>query len=102
MPNRPGTPPNTSLILTDDELAYINQQFGGGKSAAIHAALGAMMENDIEYQAYARVAADSQLEYHREKIFYDWPNWDDHMRWVATAPVAEIVEWAVGIEAQPE
>lgn len=43
MPNKPGTPPNTSLILTDAELAFIEQHFNGSKSAAIHAALGAMM-----------------------------------------------------------
>jgi len=34
-----GTPPNTSLILTPDELAFIDEHYGGSKSAGIHTAL---------------------------------------------------------------
>jgi hypothetical protein len=40
--SRGGTPPNASLVLTDEELQFIEKQFGGSKSAAIHAALAAM------------------------------------------------------------
>lgn len=36
---RAGTAPNTSVILTDAELRFIEEQFGGSKSAAIHEAL---------------------------------------------------------------
>ena len=39
---RSGTAPNASLILTPAELAFIDERFGGSKSAAIHAALAAL------------------------------------------------------------
>ena len=42
MPNKPGTPPNTSIVLSKDELDFLNR-YHLGKSEAIHAALGAMM-----------------------------------------------------------
>lgn len=38
-----GTPPNTSIVLTDAEIEFINRRFAGSKSAAIHAALGEIM-----------------------------------------------------------
>ena len=38
-----GTPPNTSIVLTPAELEFIESQFGGSRSAAIHAALSALM-----------------------------------------------------------
>lgn len=40
---RGGTAPNTSLVLTEDELGFISEKFGGSKSAAIHAALAKLM-----------------------------------------------------------
>lgn len=43
---RGGTAPNASLILTADELAFIEAQFGGSKSAAIHAALAALKRSE--------------------------------------------------------
>lgn len=39
MPNKPGTPPNTSIILNDRELEFISTYFGGSKSEAIHKAM---------------------------------------------------------------
>ena len=44
-PASSGTAPNTSLILTPAELAFIDEQFGGSKSAAIHAALAALQRH---------------------------------------------------------
>jgi len=38
-----GTRPNTSVVLTPAELAFIESRFGGSRSAAIHAALSALM-----------------------------------------------------------
>ena len=38
-----GTAPNTSIVLTETEIDYINRRFGGRKSAAIHQALEDMM-----------------------------------------------------------
>lgn len=34
--SRAGTPPNTSLVLSADELEFISQEYGGEKSRAIH------------------------------------------------------------------
>jgi hypothetical protein len=38
-----GTPPNTSIVLTPAELAFIADEFDGSPSAAIHEALGNLM-----------------------------------------------------------
>lgn len=43
--NTSGTKPNTSIVLTNAERAFIESQFGGSRSAAIHAALSAIMHN---------------------------------------------------------
>mgnify|MGYP003512897067 FL=1 len=43
--SRAGTKPNTSIVLTPEELDYIERKFGGSKSAAIHEALRRLMNN---------------------------------------------------------
>jgi hypothetical protein len=30
-------------------------------------------------------------------VEYDWPNIQDHIDWVCTAPIADILEWAQDI-----
>ena len=52
-----------------------------------------------EQKARARVKSTPTLQKFAETIFYDWPNWDEHMEWIATAPVKEIVDWAETVEA---
>jgi len=47
LPSRGGTAPNTSLVLTAAELAFIEERFGGSKSAAIHAALAELMRRVV-------------------------------------------------------
>lgn len=42
--NRAGTPPNTSLILSADELAFINATYNGEKSRAIHDGLRLLID----------------------------------------------------------
>ena len=49
---------------------------------------------DYEAKARQRVAQSPRLQKYEATIFYDWPNWDEHMQWIATAPVKEIVDWA--------
>ena len=44
------------------------------------------------------VADDPNLSKHETTIFYDWSNWDEHMEWIATAPVEKIVAWVEEIE----
>ena len=41
---RSGTAPNTHLVLSEDELAFIEECFEGSKSAAVHAALALLMQ----------------------------------------------------------
>lgn len=52
-----------------------------------------------EKQARERVANDAALAAHAETIFYDWPEGDEHLEWIATAPISEIVDWAETVEA---
>lgn len=48
--------------------------------------------------AIARVDDTPELDAHRDVILYDWPNDDEHWEWVCTAPVEEIVDWAIAVE----
>ena len=57
---------------------------------------------DWHEQARERVDGTPDLKTHEATIFYDWPNWEEHMEWVATAPVEEIVDWAEQIENADE
>jgi hypothetical protein len=51
-------------------------------------------------RAAERVAKSPRLAAHRETIEYDWREQDEsHEQWVATAPIAEIVDWAETVEA---
>jgi len=44
-----------------------------------------------------RFADHPELEQFRAVIFADWPEGEDHLDWIATAPVAELMDWAQGI-----
>ena len=48
-------------------------------------------------RAHRRVRKSPRLRAHFDTIFYDWPEGEEHYRWVAEAPFAEIVDWAQGI-----
>lgn len=54
--------------------------------------------------ARSRVANDEQLAPFAEFILADWPEGEDHWEWVATAPIAEIIEWvaAAYVEDDPD
>lgn len=45
---RAGTKPNTSIVLTQEELGFIERKLGGSKSAAIHEALRRLMDNGTD------------------------------------------------------
>ena len=49
-------------------------------------------------RAHRRVRKSPPLREHFETIFYDWPEGDEHLQWIATAPFTEIVDWAQEIE----
>lgn len=41
-----------------------------------------------------RIDATPELEQYEDILIYSWDNFDEHAEWVATAPVAEIIDWA--------
>jgi len=50
---------------------------------------------DTAYEvARTRVQNTPELAAHEKFILADWPEGNNHWQWVATAPVAEIVDWA--------
>lgn len=56
---------------------------------------------NTEQQTRERVNNTPELSKHEATIFYNW-NETDHLEWIATAPVAEIVAWAEAVEAEGE
>lgn len=61
------------------------------------------MNTDKFYQwACRRVARNPQLNKHKDTIFYDWPNWNEHIEWIATGPVSSIIAWAEAVESYRE
>ena len=55
--------------------------------------------HDARIRAAAqRIADHPELEEYRDLLLeYGWDNQDDHLEWVATAPIAEIIAWAQDI-----
>jgi hypothetical protein len=54
---------------------------------------------DAQIAARARVESDDRLAAHaRLLVDYDWNNEDEHLDWVITAPVDDLVAWAQSIE----
>ena len=49
-------------------------------------------------KARIRVEASQALSRHSETIFYDWPEGNEHLHWIATASESEIVDWAETVE----
>ncbi len=48
----------------------------------------------LESSAEASVNANPALRPYRDILInYDWPNRDEHLAWVASAPEAEIIAW---------
>ena len=52
-----GTAPNTSLVLTEIELAFIERRYRGNKSQAIHNGLAAIMPNKTDSGLYVKERA---------------------------------------------
>ena len=48
---------------------------------------------ELYEQARERVRNTPELAPHEDFIFADWPEGDDHLRWVIDAPVEEIDSW---------
>lgn len=58
-----------------------------------------MTDDELYHKASVRVNKSPRLLKHREVILYDWSPRDEHLRWVATAKVAEIEAWAQQIQS---
>ena len=63
-----------------------------------------MIDKPTQETLYAtaelRVKRSPVLAHHGPTIMADWPEGDAHWQWVATATVAEIVDWARTVEAE--
>jgi hypothetical protein len=58
-----------------------------------------MDTNYTAQQAQQRVLKTPELmPYYSTLCEYDWDNTQEHIDWVCTAPVAEIVDWAESVE----
>jgi len=76
----------------------------GGKSTS-EAKQTAARENGIHggrpslrNQAEQRVTNSPKLQPHHDTIMYDWPEGNAHWRWILTARIAEIIDWAETVE----
>jgi hypothetical protein len=84
---------------TRRQLDWLNERFGTDQTV-ITVAIDRMYREETmntETAARQRVNATPELAVYEDIIFYDWPNWDEHLEWVATAPVEEIVQWAATV-----
>jgi len=52
-----------------------------------------------ETSARNRVENTPEFKKIADVIFCDWDNWDEHMEWIATAQVNEIIDWAETVES---
>lgn len=66
------------------------------KSSASNGKLGG--RPTLRQKAEKRVDASSELMEYKSIIMYDWPEGNEHWRWVQTAPISEIVDWAKTVE----
>ena len=60
-----------------------------------------MINSIVDYESIAQKRVDDtpELQPYREIIFYDWIEGNEHIRWVATAPIREILDWCETIES---
>lgn len=81
----------------EDVQSYLDNTGYSGDAAEILAWLQKFANQTIEEMARGRVAEDEELLAYQDIIFYDWPNWADHLEWIAIAPRDEILKWAAEI-----
>ena len=89
---------------TARQLAWLAPRFSGNQTTVVTVAIDRMYQQERstmsnETSAYdravARVNETPELEqYYDLLIEYDWPEGDEHYTWVATADVAELIDWA--------
>ncbi len=89
------------------QIAVLLAQGFRSKSEVITMAIDRMYQQEVHDiaaidAAMARVNTTPQLVPHKPTIFADWNEGDEHWRWIASAPVAEIVAWAEVVEGDKE
>jgi hypothetical protein len=103
----------SALIRSADE--YQQERLAEARAAAEPTAVDVLgdadgvagveaIENDDAAEwfnlAAARVDGSMLLRVHRDFILADWPDGNDHLRWVAFAPLDEILKWAEAGEGE--
>jgi len=68
----------------------------------VEAIVESLLADGTEGIARHRVEHNEALDEYADEIWYDWPNWGEHVDWIATAPVSEIVAWAKSIRDDAE
>ncbi len=53
-----------------------------------------MSDLEAYEQAKQRIVDNPELQPFEKVLLYDWDGSGAHWRWVATAPISEILEWA--------
>ena len=95
--NVSGTPPNTSIVLTPAELEFIESRFGGSRSAAIHAALSAIMHGGG--RAFIAVR---QLPRRGEWLVYECQGGQTHRQFGRFPDEAAARRYADGLAAEQQ
>ena len=90
---------DADMIATSRAAAAIGKLGGRSTSTAKAAAAAANGRKSagrpsLRAQAERRVIVTPELCKHSEFIMADWREGAEHWRWIISAPVAEIVEWA--------
>lgn len=60
------------------------------------------IRQDWYAKAWRRVTASPRLRKYQEIILADWPEGEDHLRWVVRARVGEIEGWAKRIAKEED
>ena len=71
------------------------------KTSAANGRKGGRPRLTLRERAERRVSRSPKLSQYNDVIFYDWPNMKEHLEWVVSAPVDEIISWAKSFE-RPE
>jgi len=84
--------------ITSQAAALLGRR--GGKSTSESKQAAARMNGQrggrptLRDRAEQRVTNSPRLIEYHDTIMYDWPEGNEHWRWVLTAHISEIVDWA--------
>lgn len=60
-----------------------------------------LIAGNWQVRALFRIETTPALAAHKETLLSDWPAAGEHWRWLATAHVDELVDWAIFVEGEP-